>query len=322
MTNMKNKINNKIMTENNFYSKCLIKLIKGMDLIVLILVISFLINDIISIFISIIEVLSKIGLNNDFVIYMADSSSSNHTTIVKVIHDDGSWASGIRSLFIYGTGALRFSLLKAGGTPANRAFVISSTIGADAVSKILNNAINDPNYILNHINSWKTIWDGKSESAKIFVEGDKDTSQLVDKVGEITDNLTTKFIPDGKGLEEFSNNLFSNFMGYFKPFLQPVKVDYSNELLANQIHDISILLFILSIFIIILIIAFMFNILVYLYSDKISNYFTNKYIKMYVNFNKKIIGIELLFIGSSILYFMYILTYGIHFLATHPIVFT
>ena len=210
----------------------------------------------------------------------------------------------------------------------------------------LKNAINDPNYNLNHRNSWKTIWplllpflifilykirikieqqrqkDGKSESAKIFVEGDKDSSQLVDKVGQITDNLTTKFIPDGKGLEEFSNNLFSDFMGYFKPFLQPVKVDYSNELLANQIHDISILLFILSIFIIILIIAFMFNTLVYLYSDKISNYFTNKYIKMYVNFNKKIIGIELLFIGSSILYFMYILTYGIHFLATHPIVFT
>lgn len=134
-------------------------------------------------------------------------------------------------------------------------------------------------------------------------------------------NNNNKFIPDGKGLEEFSNKIFSNFMGIFRPILEPVRVDYSNELLANQIHDISILLFILSIFIIILIIGFMFNILVFLYSDKIFNYFSNKYVKWYISFNKKIIGIELMFLGSSILYFMFVLNYGLKFLATHPIIF-
>jgi hypothetical protein len=39
----------------------------------------------------------------------------------------------------------------------------------------------------------------------------------------------------------------------------------------------------------------MLNILIYINSLRIINYFTNKYIKMYVNFNKKIIGLELFF---------------------------
>jgi hypothetical protein len=96
-------------------------------------------------------------------------------------------------------------------------------------------------------------------------------------------------------------------------------VNYSNELLANQLNDISILLFILSVLIIVLLLAFNINIIYFNSSDKISNYFTNKYIKWYINFNKKIIGIELILLGSSILYFMINLSYGIHFLATHPI---
>jgi hypothetical protein len=52
-------------------------------------------------------------------------------------------------------------------------------------------------------------------------------------------------------------------MNNLRPNLEPVKVDYSNELLANQLYFISIFLFILSIFIIILLIAFMFNTLVF-----------------------------------------------------------
>jgi hypothetical protein len=59
-------------------------------------------------------------------------------------------------------------------------------------------------------------------------------------------------------------------------------VDYSNEILANQIYVISILLFILSILILILLTAFMFNIIIIVYSDKLMNLFTNKYIKWYI----------------------------------------
>jgi hypothetical protein len=179
----------------------------------------------------------------------------------------------------------------------------------------------------------------------IYVEGDKKTSTLVDTIGKSSGNvslpplfigrvqredlninsnstLNNKIISDGNGLDDLANKIISYIMDILRPILEPVKVNYSNELLANQLNDVSILLFILSIFLFILLLAFMLNILIYINTDRIINYFTNKYIQMYVNFNKKIIGLELFFLGSSILYFMYILSYGLHFLATHPITFT
>jgi len=311
---------------NNKYLKLLISCI---DLIIIVLVLYFLMYDFITIIYSLFEIISKFHLNNELLTFMVDNSKNieGHTTNVQVIHDDGSWSNGIRSLFIYGTGALRISLLKGGGIPTSRAFIIASTLGVDTVSKAFNNVINDPKYVLSHIESWKTIWDGTSETAHVYVEGDKETSKIVDSIansnGSVSNSsaLNNNFISDGNGMDDLSNKILSSIMDIIIPFLKPVKVSYSNELLASQLYGISILLFIMCILIIILLIAFMVNLLVYIYSDKIINYFTNKYIKWYVNFNKRIIGIELLFIGSTILYSMYILSYGLHFLATHPISF-
>ena len=59
----------------------------------------------------------------------------------------------------------------------------------------------------------------------------------------------------------------------------------------------------------------------WVYSDKLLNLFTNKYIRWYILYNKKVIGIEIAFLSISILYFMYKLSYGLHFIATHPITF-
>jgi hypothetical protein len=317
---------------NNKYLKLLIKCV---DLIIIMLVISFLIYD----FFSLIENLFNLSLNNEFVSYMVDNSKNvnSHTTTVQVIHNEGSWSNGIRSLFIYGTGALRISLLKGGGTPTAKGFIIASTVGAEAVRQKINNAINDPKYILSHIESWKTIWDGKSETAHVYVEGDKESSKIVDSIAnssssssssnsvsniDSSTSISNNFISDGNTIDALYNKIVAYIMNILGPILEPVKVSYSNELLANQLYNISIMLFILSILIIFMIIGFMINILIYHNSDRIINYFTNKYIKWYVNFNKKIIGIELFFIGSTILYFMYILSYGLHFLATHPITFT
>src|ERR1700710_2693355 len=94
-------------------------LIKCIDLIIIVLVISFLIYDLMAILTSMIENLFKLLSNSEFVVYMAESSnnSTNHTTNVQITHNDGSWSNGIRSLFIYGAGALRISMLKNGGTP-------------------------------------------------------------------------------------------------------------------------------------------------------------------------------------------------------------
>nr|YP_009517255.1 hypothetical protein DXG01_000034 [Tephrocybe rancida]YP_009517280.1 hypothetical protein DXG01_000035 [Tephrocybe rancida]AYE93189.1 hypothetical protein DXG01_000034 [Tephrocybe rancida]AYE93190.1 hypothetical protein DXG01_000035 [Tephrocybe rancida] len=100
-------------------------------------------------------------------------------------------------------------------------------------------------------------------------------------------------------------------------------MDYPIDMLANQIYVISIILFILSITIMISfgLTALIMNQIIYVYSDKLLNLFKNKYIRWYIIFNKKIIGLEIIFIGVSLLYFMYYLSYGIHFIATHPITF-
>jgi hypothetical protein len=277
-----------------------------------------------TIFSTIIKNLNSLFSNNEFLNYMVESTnnSTSHTTNVQVIHDDGSWSNGIRSLFIYGTGALRISMMKGYGTPASRAFVVAGAIGTEALAKLLNNTINDPDYIKAHASSWKTIWDGIGGRADIYVENDKETAKMVDELNKSISPSTNKFFPDGNSLEDLYNKFISQFMDILRPILEPIKVDYSNEILANQLNDISIILFMMSILIFFLILAFMVNTLIYINSDRIYNYFSNKYIKWYVNFNKKIIGIELMFLGSSILYFMYMLSYGLRFLATHPIFFT
>jgi len=257
---------------------------------------------------------------------MISSGNNSSNTTTQVIHNDGSISNSIRSLFIYGTGALRLQLTRVSGSPGTRAFIIGSTIGADFASKFLNNTINDPNYVKSHVDSWKSMF-LSNDSAKIEVDNDSFNeikNGLTPSTTPITDsnNSVNKLLPDGNGFEELSNKFINNLLDILKSILEPVQVDYSNEILANQLYHISIILFILSIFIIILFIGFLINLLVLLYSDKIMNYFTNKYIRAYINFNKKIIGIEVSLIGFSILYFMYCLTYGLYFLATHPIPFS
>lgn len=130
------------------------------------------------------------------------------------------------------------------------------------------------------------------------------------------------FISDGNGLEDIQNNMINKVMVYIKPILQPVQVDYSNELLANQIYGISIMLFILSLVVIGLLVFFIFNVIIFAYSDKIMNYFNNKYIRWYIALNKKFIVVEIFLLSVNILYSMYYLSYGIHFIATHPITFS
>lgn len=74
-----------------------------------------------------------------------------------------------------------------------------------------------------------------------------------------------------------------NYIIYFLDYLfEPVLVDYSNEILANQITDLGIILFFLIFYIIILFLFFILNITVYILSDKLLNYFTNEYIKWYI----------------------------------------
>jgi hypothetical protein len=82
--------------------------------------------------------------------------TSTHISIVKITHTDVGWSNSIRQIFIFCTGAFRFSLLRSGGTPGQRVFVIASTLVSDAATKAVNNAINDSSYVNNSYIQLKT----------------------------------------------------------------------------------------------------------------------------------------------------------------------
>ena len=144
-------------------------------------------------------------------------------------------------------------------------------------------------------------------------KGDNRTSN------SITPNTTPLF--SNSEIDSYVNDLFNGLVETFGHILKPVSVNYSNEILSNQLYSISILLFILSIVILIILIAFLVNIISFMYSEKLLNYFTNKYIVKYITYNREIIKIEIIFVGFILIYFVYQLAFGLHYLATHPIVF-
>jgi len=227
------------------------------------------------------------------------------TTQTQIIHSSDGWSSEIKSLFIYWTGAVRYNLVR-GGTPAQRGFVLASTVIAETFSTALINAINDPTYVENHVQSLTQMYKGNNNST-LELDVSKDLETL--------SNLGTKLLPD-------SNYILNYVINSFKGFIEPVSVNYSNEILANQIHGISVLLYFLSIAIMILLISLLINIIIFVYSDRLYSIFTNKYLIKLIILNKKLIGLEIVFLGGSLIYFMYILSYGLHFLVTHPISFS
>lgn len=291
--------------------------------------VTYFIHDLFLLISNLLDIFNKF-LNYDIISCMAPPTEVN-TTGTKIINSNEGWSSSINSIFIYGTGALRYHLVR-GGTPGQKGFVMFTTMICGAVGQALENAINNPTYIESHLVRWKKKFNTEKGEVTLTLGvptikelentpiSPSTTSQPVDSSSlDLTPGIDkNSFLPDN--LEEFSNQIIKLVLDQLKSILEPVSVDYSNELLANQIYGISILLFVLSIGIIILLIAFMINIVILVYSDKLLNYFTNKYILWYIALNKKLIGIEICFLGGSILYFQYNLSVGIRFIATHPII--
>ena len=104
-------------------------LIKFIDLIFIVIVISFLINEFLTILISLIEIIFKFSQQwqENLIFCMVESSNNttqleNHSTNVQIIHNDGvacARGNSVRSIFIYATGALRLSLLRGGRASAH-----------------------------------------------------------------------------------------------------------------------------------------------------------------------------------------------------------
>lgn len=289
------------------------------DLILFSLIIFYLAYNFLCIILSILDLCGDLYWR-DLALNMSSGNNNlqngiTHKTNVTITHDDSGWSNAIKQIFIYGTGALRLHLIR-GGTPGTRGFIIGSTLIADGLSRVINNTINDPEYVRNHIENWRQVWrDGEI----IDVTVDEITSKKI--LGAMdsppVDNVQNFISSDDLG--KFSEIIVNTIMGNLKGILEPAYVNYSNDILLEQIYGLSILLFLLSLLIIILFLGFILNILIFVYSDKILSYFTNKYIRAYIQLNKKLIGIEIFLLSSSILYFLYVLSHGLHFICTHPV---
>lgn len=146
-----------------------------------------------------------------------------------------------------------------------------------------------------------------STDLKIIANNDKELASAVDTSAtsnppQVSDPFSTNsFLPDNIISDKFLDNLIIPL----KNILEPVYVSYPNELLADQIQGISIVLFIMCLSVLMLFVILMFNILILIFADKIQNYFTNKYIVWYIKINRKMIGVEVTFTSIIIIYGLY-----------------
>jgi len=229
-------------------------------------------------------------------------------TSVQIIHDDGSWANGIRNLFIYGSGgALLIMNARRGGSPSQQLFIISSTILAESASRLVVNSLNDPGYIRAHIYNIRAIFHG-NDSANVYLDshaeqtatGANSSSTLPGStVGGVPVSNTETILGSGSssanaagGLDEIAKSMLgvdidlakicesvlSKIVNYLNYIFEPVQHTFTIDVMSNHIQNISLLFFILTAIIFIFFISFLFNITLFLFSDRLMRYFTNKYI--------------------------------------------
>lgn len=273
-----------------------------------------------------------------------------HHTNTQIIHDDGSWSNGIRNLFIYGTGGYRMIMnARRGGTPAQQLFIISTTILAESTSRVLINSLNDPTYLRAHISNIRAIF-GDNDSASVFLDsnamaaatganssstlagstlgvGPESNTEIINgsvissgSVSGGTDEIAKSMV--GIDFAKIYDSVLSKIVNYLNYMFEPVQHTFTIDVMSNHIQNLSLLLFILTAIISIFFISLLFNVTLFIFSDRLKSYFTNKYILWYIKFNKKMIAFEIIILSGWIGYLLYVNLTGLHYLATHPVIYS
>lgn len=114
-------------------------------------------------------------------------------------------------------------------SPIGKAFIIVTTLAANAFSKLLTNSINDIQNVKNHIENWNIIRKIFNYESSIEINVDYNYTNL--------NELFTKVYKfNNYSSDNMSEQLLKNFMAILRPILEPVTVDYSNAILAEQIY--------------------------------------------------------------------------------------
>lgn len=105
----------------------------------------------------------------------ANPSLDNNTsrTTTTIIHDDSSWSTAVRSIFIYGAAGLRLRLEQLG--PRGRLLTVAGAVMMDHASLAIRNALNDPSYIRRHYVNWRAIWaDDRERPGEVIIHTEND----------------------------------------------------------------------------------------------------------------------------------------------------
>ena len=262
---------------------------------------------------------------NTIVLHVGESGESLNTKTVSSpevnrtvqdVYNHGSWPDTVRTIFIYGTGMLRYMASK---IPTGKAVTITSTIATDYGSQMAKRAFEDPSWLREHMKTWKLIKKDKPEELHMEAGDDKEAINII--TANSTEN-TNSYLPYDsltlfEGFDFNLNEIVPFFIHVFK--LEPVSVNYSQTLLAEQHQMLALALFILSISAIFLFLSFVFNVIVFSFRDKFKSYFKNKYILSYLNLSFKFIVLDLSFLFMVLIYNFYYIVSIAHFLITHPI---
>jgi hypothetical protein len=158
---------------------------------------------------------------------------------------------------------------------------------------------------------------GGSTSGNFMGSGSSSSS-----VPGVTDDIAKSTMGIDIDFAKIYDSVISKIVNYLNYVFEPVQHTFTIEVMSNHIQNISLLLFILTAILLIFFISLLFNITLFLFSERLMSYFTNKYILWYLKFNKKLIAFEIIILSGWIGYLLYVLLKGLHYLGTHPVIYS
>lgn len=137
-----------------------LKNLTKLDLLFIVFILSLLIKDISIIITNLIESPDPWFYSGSFRAFEKSSticqiSSDTTSTTTYIYNSNDSWANAIRSIFIYGIAASRFNLAS---TPRARTFIVVGSLVLDSMMRVLSKIINNPNYIVELVQNWRSLW--------------------------------------------------------------------------------------------------------------------------------------------------------------------
>jgi len=192
-----------------------------------------------------------------------------------------------------------------GGSPAQQLFIISSTIITESASRVIINSLNDPTYLRAHLYNIRAIL-GSNDSASVYINSNElptatsanSSSTLQGSnvgVGPVsntesimgsgnssvpggTDEIAKSMMGFDIDLAKIYDSVLSKLVNYLNYIFEPVQHTFTIDVMSNHIQNLSLLLFILTVIILIFFISLLFNATLFIFSDRLLSYFTNKYI--------------------------------------------